>query len=50
MEMKLWISKKALPHDETSINPSVESNGNLEVNEGFCESNNISVGNKVYRS
>ena len=42
--------QKALPHDETSIKPSVESNGNLEVNEGFCESNNISVGNKVYRS
>lgn len=42
--------QKALPHDETSIQPSVESDGNLEVNEGFCESNNISVGNKVYRS
>ena len=42
--------QKALPHDETSIQPSVESDGNLEVNEGFCKSNNISVGNKVYRS
>ena len=42
--------QKALPHDETSIQPSVESDGNLEVNEGFCESNNISVGNKVYIS
>ena len=37
-------------HDETSIKPSVESDGNLEVNEGFCESNKISVGNKVYKS
>jgi uncharacterized membrane protein (UPF0127 family) len=42
--------KKALPNDETTIYPSVESDGNLEVNDGFCESNNISVGNKVYRS
>ena len=42
--------KKAFPNDETSIHPSVESDGNLEVNDGFCESNNISVGNKVYRS
>ena len=42
--------KNALANDETSIYPSVESDGNLEVNKGFCESNNISVGNKVYRS
>jgi len=42
--------KKALANDETSIYPSVESDGNLEVNDGFCESNNISVGNKIYRS
>ena len=47
---KIVDIQKALPHDETSIQPSVESDGNLEVNEGFCESNNISVGNKVYRS
>lgn len=42
--------KKALANDETTIYPSVESDGNLEVNDGFCESNNISVGNKIYRS
>jgi uncharacterized membrane protein (UPF0127 family) len=42
--------KKAFADDETTIYPSVESSGNLEVNDGFCESNNISVGNKIYRS
>ena len=42
--------KKANAQDETIIYPSVESNGNLEVNDGFCESNNISIGNKVYKS
>jgi uncharacterized membrane protein (UPF0127 family) len=42
--------KKANAQDETTIYPSVESNGNLEVNDGFCESNNISIGDKVYIS
>lgn len=42
--------KKANAQDETIIYPSVESNGNLEVNDGFCESNNISIGDKVYKS
>jgi uncharacterized membrane protein (UPF0127 family) len=42
--------KKAIAQDETTIYPSVESNGNLEVNDGFCESNNISIGDKVYKS
>lgn len=42
--------KKANAQDETTIYPSVESNGNLEVNDGFCESNNISIGNKVHKS
>ena len=42
--------KKANAQDETTIYPSVESNGNLEVNDGFCESNNISIGDKVYKS
>jgi len=42
--------KKANAQDETTIYPSVESNGNLEVNDGFCESNNISIGNEVYMS
>ena len=42
--------KKANAQDETTIYSSVESNGNLEVNDGFCESNNISIGDKVYKS
>jgi len=42
--------KKANAQDETTIYPSVESNGNLEVNDGFCDSNNISIGDKVYIS
>jgi len=42
--------KKAKAYDKKSISPSVESNGNLEVNDGFCSDNNISIGNKVYRS
>jgi uncharacterized membrane protein (UPF0127 family) len=42
--------KKANAQDETTIYPSVKSNGNLEVNDGFCESNNISIGDKVYKS
>ena len=42
--------KKANAQDETIIYPSVKSNGNLEVNDGFCESNNISIGDKVYKS
>ena len=41
---------KAKAYDKKSISPSVESNGNLEVNDGFCSDNNISIGNKVYRS
>jgi hypothetical protein len=42
--------KKAEAYDKTSIYPSVESNGNLEVNDDFCVDNNISVGNTIYRS
>ena len=42
--------KKANAQDETTIYPSVESNGNLEVNDGFSKSNNISIGDKVYIS
>lgn len=42
--------KKAKAYDKTSVYPSVESNGNLEVNDGFSENNNISIGNKVYIS
>jgi len=47
---KIVDIKKAKAYDKTSIQPSVESNGNLEVNDGFCDDNNISIGNKVYRS
>ena len=42
--------KRAKAQDETTIYPSVESNGNLEVNDGFSKSNNISIGDKVYIS
>ena len=42
--------KKALPNDPTIISPSEDSDWNLEVNEGFCEKNNISLGNKIYKS
>jgi uncharacterized membrane protein (UPF0127 family) len=42
--------KKALPNDPTIISPSEDSDWNLEVNEGFCEKNNISLGDKIYRS
>lgn len=42
--------KKAKPNDETIINSSVESDSNLEVNDGFCKSNNITVGNQIYKS
>lgn len=42
--------KKAKAQDETTIYPSVESDGNLEVNDGFSKSNNITIGDKVYIS
>lgn len=42
--------KSAKPNDESTIVPSVESDSNLEVNEGFCEKNNITVGDKIYKS
>jgi len=41
---------RALPNDKTIITPSKTSNGNLEVNDGFCQLNNISIGNKIYIS
>jgi uncharacterized membrane protein (UPF0127 family) len=37
-------------NDETIIHPSKPSNGNIEVNKGFCENNDISVGNTFYIS
>ena len=42
--------KKALPNDPTIISPSENSDWNLEVNDGFCENNNISLGDKIYKS
>ena len=42
--------RRAKAYDKTSISPSVESNSNLEVNDGFCGDNNISIGNKIYKS
>lgn len=42
--------KKALANDETIISPTVNCDSNLEVNNDFCQTNNISVGNKIYTS
>ena len=42
--------KDALPNDEKIITPSEISDGNIEVNKGFCVKNNISVGNSYYKS
>lgn len=42
--------KEGKPYDETTIYPSQECDGNLEVNKGFCEENNIQIGDKVYKS
>ena len=47
---KIVDIKNALPNDETIIVPSVDSDSNLEVKNGFCESNNISIGDEVYKS
>jgi len=40
----------ARPFDQTNISPSVPADSNLEVNQGFCEKNNINAGDKVYKS
>lgn len=42
--------KNAYPNDISIIKPSEFSDGNIEVNEGFCENNNISIGNTFYKS
>ena len=42
--------QKAKPYDERTIIPKEESDYNLEVNDGFTKKNNISVGNKFYKS
>jgi len=41
---------EANANDENIITPSFESDANLEVNLGFCSSNNVNVGNKIYNS
>jgi len=38
------------PFDQTNISPSVPADSNLEVNQGFCEKNNINAGDKIYKS
>jgi len=40
----------AKPKDTTIIKPSLPADANLEVNKDFCQQNNISVGNKIYKS
>jgi uncharacterized membrane protein (UPF0127 family) len=40
----------ARPFDQTNISPSVPADSNLEVNQGFCEKNNINAGDKIYKS
>jgi uncharacterized membrane protein (UPF0127 family) len=47
---KIVDIKYAKSNDDTIIYPSTESNGNLEVNSGFCEKYNVSVGNEIYKS
>lgn len=42
--------QKAKPNDERIITPKTKSEMNLEVNDGFSKKNNISVGNKIYKS
>jgi uncharacterized membrane protein (UPF0127 family) len=42
--------QKAKPNDERTIIPKEESDYNLEVNDGFTKKNNISLGNKFYKS
>jgi uncharacterized membrane protein (UPF0127 family) len=47
---KIVDIKYAKSNDDTTIYPSTESTGNLEVNGGFCEKYNISIGNEIYKS
>jgi uncharacterized membrane protein (UPF0127 family) len=42
--------KKARPFDRTNISPVLPADSNLEVNQGFCNNNNIQVGDKIYKS
>ena len=40
----------ANPNDTTNISNNLPADSNLEVNQGFCENNGISVGDKIYKS
>ena len=40
----------AKPNDTTNISNSLPADSNLEVNQGFCKNNGISVGDKIYKS
>ena len=40
----------AQPNDHTNISNNLPADSNLEVNQGFCENNGITVGNKIYKS
>jgi len=40
----------ANPNDMTNISNNLPADSNLEVNQGFCENNGITVGDKVYKS
>jgi len=40
----------ANPNDTTNISNNLPADSNLEVNQGFCKNNGISVGDKIYKS
>ena len=40
----------ANPNDTTNISNNLPADSNLEVNQGFCEKNNINAGDKIYKS
>lgn len=39
----------ANPNDVTNISNTLPADSNLEVNQGFCKENNISIGDKIYK-
>ncbi len=40
----------ATPMDTNNISNNLPADSNLEVNQGFCKNNGISVGDKIYKS
>ena len=40
----------ANPNDVTNISNNLPADSNLEVNQGFCKNNGITVGDKIYKS